>query len=535
MKAEGVGRRSVVKLLAWTVAGTGLAACANSPADTRGRDDGSATETGTPGGESPAPDQPQDNQSTEASSVNVDSALVAGYSTVTLAVGEGVSAVTPRFATARNLSQACEIVRDRFLRGARWVDAKKVDISASFVACSADVVGVQFTSTVDGRTDYAMLWYDARKSQTFSSPELIEPYGWGNFAQAVHDAATEKGLDAAKVDEALIARQAPYGPGPGMYFESDGRLRITFNSGVLGDAPHSLTLDANDWLSEFGSLAQSAATSPVEFTGKPSRKETHFTPGKERPAPISSPNAPSDGDTHDKLPKPKPGGKVRPSTAVGYDPIVEPCVALTYDDGPGPRTPELLSILDKAKVTATFFALGNSIKSYPDTVKRMARSGYEVASHTITHADLAKQSVEKIQTEVNGNSELIAQTTGYAPLLFRPPYGSHNEKVDNILTEAELAVVMWSVDTNDWKHRNTGQTVAKSVGEGMKFTQPIVLMHDIHDSTIDAAQPIVQQLTEKNFHLVSVSELTVNTGGLFAGHSYCRGTGILQEGFGCKG
>lgn len=536
MKLRKFGRREAVQLAAiGAAAGVGLSACANSP-------------TGPASG---APDQPGESQqpddATEAGEASpssqsaglpkVDDSLIQGLTMVTLATdNSGIKASSPRFSGARNLTQACEVVRSRYLRGAAWEKSDSVEVSAAVVASSTDIVGLLFTGTVDGSTQQAALWYDARKSQTFSSPVLIEPYGWGAFAKAVKDAAEEAGLDTEKVEQALIERSAPYGAGPAMIFSTDGKLVLLFGSGVVADNPTELSLVADDWLSEIGVLAKEAAANPTEFTGEPSKAEQSFSPGKDRPKPSESLHAPTDGTKpKKKLPEPTPGGKVRPSTAIGYDPIVEPCIALTYDDGPGEGTPKLLDEIDKAKGTATFFQMGNSINSFPKTVTRIAQSGHEVASHTITHPDLAKQNAERLKKEISGNQQIISEIVGFPPLLFRPPYGSHNNKVDEVLTAEDLAIVMWSVDTNDWKHRNTDQTVSVAVSNGTTFTQPIVLMHDIHASTINAAAPIINQLVEKGFNLVSVSEMTVNTGGLLPGHAYCRGTGIQQEGFACKG
>ena len=107
--------------------------------------------------------------------------------------------------------------------------------------------------------------------------------------------------------------------------------------------------------------------------------------------------------------------------------------------------------------------------------------------------------------------------------------------VDEIITSHGMAIVQWSVDTEDWKTKNTASTIGVAVKDGKTFTEPIVLMHDIHESTVAAAEEIIHQLTEAGVELVTVSELTLNTGGLFTGHAYCRGTGIEQQGFGCEG
>lgn len=462
--------------------------------------------------------------------------LVAGLTEVSLkADGSAPEVRTPRFATAPNLTQACEVIRNRILRGARWAGTEPVGVSAQLLAASQDVLGLVILATAgaESPTTACAVWYDARRRQSFASPALIGARKWGEFATACHAAAHEAGLDVEKVDAALIAKAAPYGNGPAMGFDSEGALLVRFPAGAVGDGVAQLVVDADAMLSDFGRLAKDASLTPSKFGGEPSVTITHYTPGPDRRGPAESPNGPSDGSGAEV--SPAPGGTVRPSIVVGYDTLVERCAALTYDDGPGTRTGELLEILAGAKATATFFQLGTSIEARPDVTLAVARQGHEIGSHSSTHPDMARQSRARVEREVADNSALLEETTGFTPTLFRPPYGSHDSTVDEIVGAHGMSIVQWSVDTLDWKTRDTGSTVAKAVEEGQAFTEPIILMHDIHDSTIDAAADIIEQLRAKGVELVTVSELTLNTGGHLPGHAYCRGTGIQQQGFACKG
>lgn len=469
----------------------------------------------------------------------VPPALVPGIVEVTLSKeAKGKDVVTPRFPSARNLTQAVEVVRNRVLRQASWDSQEKVEIKGALLAASRDAIGLALHSSFGTEQSVApcMIWYDARKQQSFASPELISASKWGEFAKAVHEAAADAGLDAGKADAALIEKAAPYGNGPAMAFNGDGAMVLAFRSGAVTDTVAKITVDATQWLSDFGRIARSASLTPSEFSGEASISITHFKPGEDHAAETDSPNRPSDGsEPGEGLPKPTPGGAVRPSTAIGFDSVVERCVALTYDDGPGEKTSELLAAFHAAKAAATFFQMGNSIEQYPGTTLDVAVAGHEIGSHSVTHPNLASKSRERVEKEVAGNSELLKKTTGFEPLLFRPPYGSHNEMVDEIITSHGMAIVQWSVDTEDWKTKNTASTIGVAVKDGKTFTEPIVLMHDIHESTVAAAQEIIHQLTEAGVQLVTVSELTLNTGGFFTGHAYCRGTGIEQQGFGCNG
>lgn len=516
-------RRSLLSGLTGTAV-LGLTACG---------DDHSGAAPNAPESKPPAP-SPSPSKA-PATITSADASLVAGLTTVTLKATErGLDVRTPRCSSARNLSQACEVVRSKWLRDAHRDKTDGLAINAQIVASSNDVVGVLLhAGPKDAPTSHCAVWYDARRRQSFASPELISPQRWQAFADAVHAAAEQAGLDPTKADEALIARAAPYGRGPAMVFDTDGALMVLFPSGAVGEQPAQVVVEADGWLSAFGHLAQAASLTPSPYTGKPSVNIAHFHPGENRPKPNQTPNAPLDATGTPSKPTPK--GPVRPGTAIGYDAIAERCVALTYDDGPGGRTPELMEAFVQAGATATFFQMGNSINEHPDTTLDLACAGFELASHSVTHPDLARQSRARVKKEVEDNSALLEKVTGLRPMLFRPPYGSHNDMVDEIVKANGMAIAQWSVDTLDWKTRNTAATVQSAVKDGKEFTQPIVLMHDIHDSTVDAAGEIIKQLQADGLQLVTVSELTLNTGGLQAGHAYCRGTGIAQEGYACKG
>ena len=506
----------------------GLAACSND--EEKNPEPGSSSASSSP---SASPSAPSTDWTT------VPPALLPGLLEVALSSkAAGKKVVTPRLPSARNLTQAIEVVRNRLLRQASWDGQEHVEITGALLAASRDAVGLVLHSSFgsDATATPCMLWYDARKQQTFASPELISASKWGEFAKAVSKAAADAGLDAKKADAALIEKSAPYGNGPAMAFNSDGLMVLAFRAGAVKDSVAKITVDATQWLSDFGRIARSASLQPSEFSGKPSISIAHFKPGDDRAPATSSPNRPSDGsDAVESLPKPTPGGAVRPTTAIGYDAVVERLVALTYDDGPGEKTPELLAAFQSAKAAATFFMMGNSMQQHPDTTLDVAAAGHEIGSHTVTHPNLASKSRERVEKEVAGNSKQLKELTGFEPLLFRPPYGSHNNMVDEVISSHGMAIVQWSVDTEDWKTKNTASTIGTAVKDGQTFTEPIVLMHDIHESTVAAAEEIIHQLTEAGVQLVTVSELTLNTGGLFTGHAYCRGTGIAQQGFGCDG
>lgn len=178
-------------------------------------------------------------------------------------------------------------------------------------------------------------------------------------------------------------------------------------------------------------------------------------------------------------------------------------VALTFDDGPNPDSTRLiLDTLKKYNAKATFFMLGSRVSFYPEIVKEMKEAGHELGNHTWNHIDLTKASAEKIALEINNTSDAIEQASGSKPTVFRPPYGA----VNNIVrAQTSLPVVLWDVDTLDWKYRNADHLlthVKKHVKEGST-----ILMHDIHMSTAEGLDAVLAYLQDEGYSFVTVSEL----------------------------
>lgn len=179
-----------------------------------------------------------------------------------------------------------------------------------------------------------------------------------------------------------------------------------------------------------------------------------------------------------------------------------PMVALTFDDGPGERTGELLDQLEKYNSKATFFMLGQKVSGYSDVVRRMEQMGMETANHSMTHANLSTLDASGIQSEVDGANEEIEKAGGGFVDVMRPPYGAVNETVS---ASVKMPMIMWSVDTLDWKTKNAKATVDKVMSE--VTDGDIILFHDIHTTTIDAMMDLIPKLVEDGYQLVTVSEL----------------------------
>lgn len=208
----------------------------------------------------------------------------------------------------------------------------------------------------------------------------------------------------------------------------------------------------------------------------------------------------------------------------GFSCALAACVALTYDDGPGGNdlTDRLIKSYKKHNARATFFVIGKNVKEYPDEVKKMADAGHEVGNHSYTHPILSKIGAKKAEKEIADTDAAIEDAGLEKPTLLRPPYGATNRKVDEIAGDYDKRVIMWDVDTLDWKTKSTPKTVAavkNNVHPGS-----IVLMHSVHEPTVDATDKILDYLEGQGYSMVTVSELY--RGAKFdAGKEYfCKGS-----------
>lgn len=178
-------------------------------------------------------------------------------------------------------------------------------------------------------------------------------------------------------------------------------------------------------------------------------------------------------------------------------------IALTFDDGPHPKVTEgILDILDKYQAKATFFMLGSRVQYYPDIAKDVLARGHEVGNHTWNHSVLTKLSTEQVSKEYTSTVGAITQAIGQGPTVFRPPYGATNDSVNG---QIPVPVVLWSIDTMDWKHRNAQQLLPYV--QNNLHNNAIVLMHDIHQSTADGLDSVLAYLQSQGYEFVTVSEI----------------------------
>ena len=182
-------------------------------------------------------------------------------------------------------------------------------------------------------------------------------------------------------------------------------------------------------------------------------------------------------------------------------------VALTFDDGPAAATtPKVLDILKRNNAVGTFFVLGQNASVNRSLVARAAAEGNEIGVHTWSHIKMTGSSLAKVDSEISRTASVIQEITGRAPLVMRPPYGATNGGlVNRMKAQFGMRSILWDVDTLDWKHPGVQKVINTAVGQAKPGS--IILVHDIHASTVAAIEGIVQGLQARGFKLVTVSQL----------------------------
>jgi len=190
-------------------------------------------------------------------------------------------------------------------------------------------------------------------------------------------------------------------------------------------------------------------------------------------------------------------------------------IALTFDDGPGPYTAQLLDILDQHGAKATFFLIGSKVSARADVLRRMHSHGHQLGNHSWSHPELPKLPVDQITGEIDRTNDAIKQATGIKPTILRPPYGAVNSAVLEQLRLRGMSSILWSVDTRDWADRNSDIVCSRAVAGA--HPGAIILMHDIHQTSVNAVPCILSSLKQQGYSFVTVQGLI---GNMAAGAGY---------------
>lgn len=177
-------------------------------------------------------------------------------------------------------------------------------------------------------------------------------------------------------------------------------------------------------------------------------------------------------------------------------------IALTFDDGPNYNTSKVIDVLNKYDIKATFFVLGSRAINNKDILKKMADSGMEIGNHTYNHLLLTKYDENKIRSEIEDTSEVIYNATKKRPKLLRPSYGSVNNKIKKV---ANMPIIIWDIDTLDWKYHNSKRITSRVVNKVRDGD--IILMHDIYSASLNALSNIIPILQDNGYEFVTIDEL----------------------------
>lgn len=187
-----------------------------------------------------------------------------------------------------------------------------------------------------------------------------------------------------------------------------------------------------------------------------------------------------------------------------YDPTQKrKMLCLTFDDGPGEYTDELLDCLEENNAHATFFMLGQNVEQYPDQVKHVLEAGCEIGSHSYDHTDLLTLDLDSVKKQFEDTDNALIQACGQAATVARAPYGDWSE---DIVETVGKPFFTWSVDSRDWDYKDAEKDY-NAVMSGDLTDGSIILMHDIHQPTVEAAKRIIPALIEQGYKLVTVSEM----------------------------
>lgn len=364
------------------------------------------------------------------------------------------------------------------------------------VGASTNMVGIvadeyRFVGA-SGQDSWHTFWLDPTTDQVFSTSALAND----DATNAVLKTAAAARKSSVSSIDLSQAGADPFGAASLVGFSKAGELIVGFDECQVAacyEGPITLTIDkatTDGLLTDIGRRAQAATMNPLgSATASPSASPSRSP----QPSPSSTATKPA--------PKPTPSGKK-------VDCHKLKCIAITFDDGPGPYTMKLLSYLKAKDVKATFFELGQQVDLYPKVTKAVAAGGHEIGVHTWDHRALNRLSASQIDSELSSTIQIIRKETGVTPTLLRPPYGSMNATVKVEAKKYGLAIALWNVDTLDWKTRSTPKTVAAALKDTRRGS--IILLHDIHKTSVAAVPAIIDGLRAKGYTFVTVSQMIPN-------------------------
>ena len=181
-------------------------------------------------------------------------------------------------------------------------------------------------------------------------------------------------------------------------------------------------------------------------------------------------------------------------------------VAISFDAAWGNEdTQQLIDILAKYNIKATFFVVGDWVDKYPESVKALSDAGHEVMNHSNHHDHFSKLSRDQIIADVNACNDKIETVTGVRPTLIRPPYGEYDDNVITAIRAAGMEPIQWDVDSLDWKDLSAAE-ITKRVTTKVQAGS-IVLFHNAAKHTPEALPTILETLLQEGYTFVPISDI----------------------------
>ncbi|WP_418275479.1 polysaccharide deacetylase family protein [Isoptericola jiangsuensis] len=361
----------------------------------------------------------------------------------------------------------------------------ELNVSWAPVLAAGPVLGVVSTTSIytggaHSTTTSRAVYANVDEDEAWDGEDLLaDPAA---TVELVQQAAEAAGVESGAPDESAVSSD--------LRFEPDGALVVVVGQGEaaaesMGELAVRIAPDVSaDLLTEQGDVVRDAAMAGEPFEGLP------------------DPPSPSPAPEPSEVPTPT-AAEQDPGESVDCDELK--CIALTFDDGPGPYTEKLLSELEEKDVKVTFFVVGSNAATRPDLVAAEVDAGHVVGNHSWDHPQLTTLSDEQIEHEVGRTDHAIEKAADVRPTLMRPPYGATDDTVAEILADRGEAQILWNVDTEDWKNRDADITTQRALDGAASGA--IILMHDIHPTTVDAVPGIIDQLQEDGYTLVTVPQL----------------------------
>lgn len=359
------------------------------------------------------------------------------------------------------------------------------------------LVSYVYTGGAHGVTTTQSVYSDLGDGRSWRSADLVAHPE--RLARYVHDAATTAGLDVTGTPP--VSRDVVQD----VRLDGDGGLTAVLPQGAVGPqsagvvAVRLTPAAAREVLSDVGRSLAQAVEAGERFVGVPGSSATTTT---------------TLAPTRTATPGPAQTGSGAPTTAApsgtpqpaNVDCRHKRCVALTFDDGPGPYTAKLLTELAAKDVHATFFLVGQNVAARPGLVRAELAAGHAIGNHSWNHPDLSRLDAKQVASQLDRTDAAIRKATGgVGTQLVRPPYGATGPTVTKALQARGDAAILWDVDTEDWKNRDAKKTTANLLREVRPGS--IVLMHDIHPTTVEAVPGIIDALRARGYTLVTVPQL----------------------------